>query len=116
MDSGMFSLQMDMTQLTYGHGPLTLSPLGGALPNITLPAFRFVSVFTFRGSRSRLVISWPGPWAGSQPKPAVKSQAKPEPRGWPRVACGPGFNFGKPLSLALALACILPGHLAWLLA
>ena len=57
-----------------------------------------------------IVISWPGSWADSQPKPASKSQARPGPRAWLVVACGPGFNFGRPFSLALSQALIFSGQ------
>ena len=49
------------------------------------------------------------PWAGSQPKPALRSHAGPEPRRWPRAAYGSGFNFGELLSWALAQACVFLG-------
>ena len=51
-----------------------------------------------------VVISRPGLWAGSQPKPAVGSRAGLEPGRWPRVAYGPGFKFGELPSPALAQA------------
>ena len=56
---------------------------------------------------SRLVISQPSPWAGSRPKPAIKRQARTEPRRRPKAAYSPGFKFGKPLSPALTQAPVL---------
>ena len=56
-----------------------------------------------------LVISRPGPWAGSQPKPAVSSQAGPEPKRRLQGAYGPGFSFGKLFSTASAQAFVFMG-------
>jgi hypothetical protein len=47
--------------------------------------------------RTQLVISLARLWAGSWPKLAVKSQAKPKPRRRPRAAYGSSFNFRRPL-------------------
>ena len=65
------------------------------------------------------MFSRPRLWAGSRPKPAVKSRAEPEPRRRPRAACGSGFEFGKPLSRLTAPASLSlgrgprPGSLTW---
>ena len=75
-----------------------LTPL---LPAVMQPSRRCLA--------QQLVFSQLSLWAGSQPKLALRSRAKPEPRRWPKVAYGSGFRFGKPLSQPMALASLFWG-------
>jgi hypothetical protein len=87
--------QIDVTNASFGHS----SNIGANFYGLSCTDLLSLSddLICRHQAYCQLVISRPGPEAGSQPKPATQSQAMPEPSKQPKAAYGSGFKFGRPL-------------------